>query len=113
MLATISLIFYTDLILFFRRSHEWLYPLGFFIIVISLFPLALSPDPVFLQKFIPGCIWIAALLASFLAIENVFSSDLEDGNLEQMLLSQLPFSLSVFAKLAAHWLVTQFPIVLL
>lgn len=106
-------VFYTELLLLLRRSREWLYPIGFFIIVVSLFPLAFTPDPAFLQKYVPGCIWIAALLASLLSIEHVFYSDLEDGNLEQMVLSSTPLALIIAAKLAAQWLVTELSLVLL
>lgn len=107
------LVFYTELLLLLRRSQEWLYPVGFFIIVISLFPLAFTPDPAFLQKYVPGCVWIAALLSSLLSIEPVFSSDLEDGNLEQLLLSATPLSWLLSAKLAAQWLVTEFSLIVL
>lgn len=113
MLKTVWLVFCMEVTLLLRRSQEWVYPLGFFVIVISLFPLAFTPDPAFLQKFIPGCIWIAALLASLLSIENIFFTEIEDGNMEQLLLSQTPLTLVIFAKLCAQWLVTQLPLVLL
>lgn len=113
MLKAAVLVFYTELILLLRRSQEWLYPLGFFIIVMSLFPLAITSDPLLLQRIIPGCIWIAALLASLLSIQSLFSTDVEDGNLEQWLLSQTPLSFLLFAKLSAQWLVTELPLVLL
>lgn len=113
MLKAFWFVFYTECLLLLRRSQEWLYPLGFFIIVISLFPLAFSPDPAFLQKYIPGCIWIAALLASLLSIENVFYTDMEDGYLEQQILSTMPLTLLVFAKLCAQWLITELPLIFL
>lgn len=113
MLKAIRFIFYTEWVLLLRRSREWLYPLGFFLIVISLFPLAFTPDPIFLQKFIPGCVWIAALLASLLAVENVFFTDIEEGNIEQLLLSQLPLSLLILIKLLVQWLITQLPLIIL
>lgn len=113
MLKALCYIFKTEVNLLLRRSLEWIYPLAFFIIVISLFPLALSPDPTFLKKFIPGCIWIAALLANFLATENIFTRDLEDGNLEQALLSPIPLSYIMLAKVSAQWFVTQLPLILL
>lgn len=113
MLKIISAIFRTEFILLLRRSQEWLYPLGFFVIIISLFPLAFTPDPAFLQKYIPGCIWIAALLASLLSVENVFVTEMEDGNLEQLLLSQRPLSIFIIAKVSAQWLVTELPLILL
>lgn len=106
-------VFLSELTLLLRRSEEWLYPLGFFVIVMSLFPLAFTPDPGFLQKYIPGCIWIAALLASLLSIENVFFTDLEEGNLEQLILSQMPLSLIIIAKLSAQWIVTELSLVIL
>lgn len=106
-------IFYAELILLWRRSQEWVYPLAFFIIVISLFPLAFTPDPAFLQKYIPGCIWIAALFASILSIENIFYTDLEEGYMEQLMLSQVPLTISLLAKFSAQWLATQLPLILL
>lgn len=113
MLKTMGFIFYMELVLLLRRSQEWLYPLSFFVIVISLFPMAFTPDPVFLQKYIPGCIWIAALLASLLSVENMFAAELEDGNMDQLLLTQTPLALLMLAKMSAQWLVTQLPLILL
>lgn len=113
MLKTIKLFFYTELLLLCRRSQEWLYPVGFFVIVISLFPLAFTPDPVFLQKYVSGCIWIAALLASLLSVNHFFMTDLEDGSIEQYALSQTPLLFFVYAKLCAHWVATALPLILL
>ncbi len=113
MLKTAWLIFKSELILLSRRSQEWLYPLGFFVIVISLFPLALTPDPALLQKLFPGFVWITALLASLLSVQNIFYTELEDGGMEQLLLSQTPLTLLLIVKLAAQWLVTQIPLILL
>src|SRR5437762_3260375 len=112
MLKTLRFIFHTELLILFRRSHEWLYPLGFFLIVMSLFPLAVTANPALLQKIMPGCLWIAALLSSVLAIQSFFSAELEDGNLEQWLLSQTPLALLLLTKLSAHWLITELPLVI-
>lgn len=113
MLKAIRHVCYTELTLSWRRSQEWLYPLAFFTIVICLFPLAFTPDPAFLQKYVPGCVWIAALLASLLSVENVFLTDMEDGYLEQLLLARTPLTLVMGAKIAAHWLVTELPLIIL
>ncbi|OGT60586.1 MAG: heme exporter protein CcmB [Gammaproteobacteria bacterium RIFCSPHIGHO2_12_FULL_45_12] len=113
MLAAFRYVLYTELLLLLRRSQEWLHPLSFFIIVICLFPLAFTPDTRFLQTYMPGCIWIAALLASLLSVETMFYTDMEDGHLEQLTLSQLPLTAIMLAKLAAQWLITQLPLVLL
>lgn len=113
MLKSAWFLFHIEVTLLLRRSQEWLYPLGFFVIVICLFPFAFTPDPQFLQKFIPGCIWITALLASLLSVENIFASELEEGHLEQLVLSQIPLSLILLIKLGAQWLVTELPLILL
>lgn len=111
MLKTLLTIFHLELILLLRRSSDWLYPICFFLILLTLFPLAFSPEVT--RQFFPGCIWIAALLASLLSIQNFFTSDLEDGHLSQLLFSRTPLSVLFIAKLAANWLVTALPLVLL
>jgi heme exporter protein B len=113
MLKALSYIFYTEWLLQLRRSQDWLYPLGFFLIIMSFFPLAFTPDPAFLKKYITGCVWIAALLASLLSIENIFFSDLEDGCLEQQLLNPMPLAFITLIKIFAKWLCTELPLILL
>jgi len=113
MLNAFRFMLYSELLLLWRRSQEWLYPVAFFVIIVSLFPLALSVDPTFLKKMLPGYLWIAALLASLLSIENSYATDVEDGNIEQLLLSQVPLSLFVLAKLCAQWIATELPLIIL
>ena len=72
------LILKRDLLIASRRSAIYITPMIFFLIVISFFPLALSPDQEFLRSLAPGVIWIAALLSSLLAIETIFSEDFKD-----------------------------------
>jgi len=102
-----------DLMLAFRNRAELANPLLFFIIVISLFPLAIGAEPVLLSRIAPGIIWVAALLAAMLSLDSMFRSDFEDGTLEQMLLSAHPVSVLVLAKVCAHWLVTGLPLLLI
>ena len=84
------LILKRDLLIAFRRSSTYITPLIFFLIVISFFPLALSPDQDFLRSLAPGVIWIAALLSSLLAIETIFSEDFRDGTLDEFFISNDP-----------------------
>lgn len=102
-----------DLLLAVRRGNEWINPLVFFVIVVSLFPLGIGPGAKTLQLIGPGVIWVAALLATLLALDGLFSSDHQDGALELMLLSPHPLSVLVLAKVLAHWLITGLPLVLL
>ena len=106
-------IYMRDLRLSFRRWTEFANPLIFYLIVASMFPLALAPDPRVLEALGIGVLWVSALLASLLALEGLFRSDFDDGALEQLLLSPAPLSLIVLAKMAAHWTVSALPLVIL
>ncbi|WP_261842389.1 heme exporter protein CcmB [Aliamphritea ceti] len=102
-----------DLLLSFRRKSDLVNPLIFFLMVASLFPLGVSPEPTFLEEVAPGVIWVAALLATLLSLDGLFRSDFEDGTLEQTLLSPQPLFLVVLAKVFAHWMMTGLALTLL
>jgi len=96
-----------------RQAYSWLTPLLFFMIVVTLFPLAIGPDEALLQKMAPGVIWIAALLATLLSIGNLFRADAEEGYLDRMLLSPHPLTLLVLCKVMSHWLTHCLPLILI
>ena len=102
-----------DLILAIRRRSDIFSTLFFFVIVVSLFPLGIGPELNTLRLIAPGVVWVAALLASMLALERLFSADHDDGTLEQMLLAPQPLFILVLGKVTAHWLVTGVPLVLI
>jgi heme exporter protein B len=106
-------IIWRDLMLAWRRRADVLATLFFFIIVVSLFPLSISPDPRLLQSIAPGVVWVAALLASMLSLGRLFANDHADGTLEQMLLTPQPLYLVVLGKVLAQWLVSEVPLVLI
>lgn len=85
-------------------------PLGFYLVVVSLFPLGVSPDPEVLRGLAGGVVWVAALLASLLAADGLFRRDFEDGTLEQLVLTARPLFLAAGAKVLAHWLVVGLPL---
>jgi heme exporter protein B len=93
-----------DLRIALRRRVDTGSALVFFVIVVSLFPLGVGPQFELLRRMGPGVVWVAALLASMLAMGRLFADDHADGTLEQMLLSPVPLALLVLAKTAAHWL---------
>ena len=96
-----------------RRRADVLATLFFFVIVVSLFPLSISPDPQLLRSIAPGVVWVAALLASMLSLGRLFSNDYVDGTLEQILLTPQPLYLIVLGKVFAQWLVSEVPLVLI
>ena len=101
-----------DLILAWRRRADVLATLFFFVIVVSLFPLGIGPEPQLLRAIAPGIVWVAALLASMLSLGRIFGNDFQDGTLEQILLTPQPIFLLVLAKMLAHWLVSEVPLVI-
>lgn len=113
MLRAFTQILGRDIRIAFRRFAELANPLLFFIIVASLFPLALSPSGNELRSVGTGVLWVAALLSSLLALEGLFRSDAEDGSLEQLVLSPVPIGITVLAKVTAHWLMTIVPLIVL
>lgn len=113
MFEIIRTIILRDLTLAMRRRSDVMTTLFFFVIVVSLFPLGIGPELDTLRLIAPGVFWVAALLASMLALEKLFAADFEDGTLEQMLLTPQPVFVLVLAKVFAHWLITGVPLVLL
>ncbi|NVK22717.1 MAG: heme exporter protein CcmB [Kangiellaceae bacterium] len=87
-------------------------PVFFFVMVVSLFPFAVSPDAPVLQKIAPGIIWVAALLATLLSLEQFYRTDYQDGSLEQLVIMSSP-TLVASAKIIAHWILTGLPLVLI
>jgi heme exporter protein B len=109
----IAAVLQRDLRLAMRRKSEVLTAVFFFVVVASLFPLAIGPEPDMLRKIAPGILWVGALLASLLSLGRLFAADYQDGTLEQMALSPTPLPLLVAAKVLAHWLLSGLPLALL
>ncbi|WP_373603853.1 heme exporter protein CcmB [Aggregatibacter sp. HMT-949] len=96
-----------------RKRAEILNPLWFFLIVITLFPLVIGPDPALLSRIAPGVAWVAALLSALLSFERLFRDDFIDGSLEQLMLNAQSLLMTALAKVIAHWLLTGLPLILL
>lgn len=101
-----------ELRLALRRQGDLLNVIVFFVVISSLFPLGVGPEPNQLRAMAGGVAWIAALLAALLSLPRLFAADYGDGTLEQMLVSPQPLALVVLAKIAAHWLCTGLPLTL-
>lgn len=111
--ALVRLVIARDLRLAVRHWDQVMQPLIFFAIITTLFPLAISPALDELRRIAPGVVWVAAMLASLLALESLFRPDVEDGTMEQWVLSGQPLSLLLLAKVVTHWLLTGLPLVLM
>lgn len=113
MMQTLRHIVARDVLLALRRRSDVMTPLFFFVIVASLFPLGVGPDPKLLRIMAPGIVWVGALLASMLSLGRLFAEDHADGSLEQLVLAPEPLALMVIGKVVAHWLVSGLPLVLI
>jgi heme exporter protein B len=111
--AAAGLVFRRDLTLAWRRWDEVAQPLIFYVVVTTLFPLATTPDLNQLRTISGGVVWVAALLASLLALEALFRSDVEDGTMEQWVMTGQPLGWLLLAKVASHWVLTGLPLVVM
>ncbi len=110
MLNTFLQVIRRDLLLAVRQKADVLNTLFFFVVVVTIVPLGIGPEPNLLRSIAPGVVWVAALLAAILSLPRLFANDHADGTLEQMLLSAEPLPLIVLGKAVAHWLVTGLPL---
>ena len=102
-----------DLLLAARRRGDWLTSQFFFIMVASMFPLGIGPDPDTLRLIGPGVVWVSALLASLLSLPRLLADDYRDGSLEQLLLNPQPPVLLALGKALAHWLIYGIPLLMI
>ncbi|GAB5604956.1 heme exporter protein CcmB [Sideroxyarcus sp. TK5] len=109
----LGLVIKRDLLLAMRRRADVLTTLIFFVMVVSLFPLGVGPEPDMLRKMAGGVLWVAALLASMLSLPRMFSADHIDGTLEQMMLVPQSLTVMVLGKIVAHWMLSGLPLVLI
>ena len=110
--AAAALLMARDLRLALRRPGDSLLPLGFFLVITTLFPLALNPELSLLRDIAPAALWVGALLSSLLALDLLFRDDGQDGALEQLALCGQSFAGLLLAKTVVHWLLTGLPLVL-
>ncbi len=100
-----------DLLLVHRNPSDFATPIIFFVIAVTLFSFAAATDGMVLRTIASGVIWISALLASMLSLDEIFRSDFEDGSLDLILNAPAPLSLLVLAKVTAHWISTGLPLI--
>lgn len=107
------LIFQRECALAWNNKADVVLPLLFFVLVVSLFPLAITPDPTLLAVIAPGLIWVTALLAMLMGMTRLLVRDFHDGCIQQWRLVPQPLSVFLQAKLTAHWCLTVLPLVVL
>ncbi|WLD56969.1 heme exporter protein CcmB [Salinispirillum sp. LH 10-3-1] len=102
-----------ELLLAMRRRAELINPLVFNVMVVALFPLAVTPDMARLTLLAPGILWVGALLATLLSLDTLFRYDYLDGGLEQLATRDTSLSAAVMAKIMCYWCFTGLPLTLM
>jgi len=102
-----------DLLLGLRHGTGRGTALGFYLVVVAVLPLGLGPDLALLGRIAPGVLWIGLLLSALLSAGGIFVDDARDGTLDLLALGPLSFELVTLAKIAAHWLTTALPLIVL
>lgn len=113
MLTAFLIVLRRELLLALRQKSDLFTVFFFFLIVSSLFPLAIGPELSTLKLIGPGVIWVGALLSSLLVLHRLFESDYSDGSLEQLVLSGEPLTILLLGKVIAHWCIAGLPLVLI
>lgn len=102
-----------DFVLAYRQRAELMQPLMFFVMVITLFPLAMGPSPQTLQLASGAIVWVAAILALMMGLDRLFRDDYADGTLEQIMLLPIPLYLVILGKVFTHWFVNVVPLLVI
>lgn len=113
MRAVFATLYLRDLRLAWRRRVDLMLPPAFLLAVVSLFPLAVGPEPEMLRRIAAGVVWACALLAAMLSVAQLHAGDFADGSLEQLLLAGQGATVIAAAKAAAHWSVSGLPLAVL
>jgi heme exporter protein B len=103
-------LFAHDLRLQWRQGSDLIAPIAFFVLATVLVPLGVGPEPNLLARLASGVIWVTALLATLLALDRLFQRDFDDGSLDLLALAPLPLEMTVLSKVAAHWVTTGVPL---
>lgn len=112
-MSALSAVLAREFRLALRARTEWLMPPMLLLLLVTLFGLGVRPDDPALGTFAPSILWVGSLVSALLTLERLFRADYEDGTLEQYLVASAPLPLVVLGKLAAHWILTGLPLVLL
>lgn len=103
-------IFKREYLLVLRSPSEYLNPLGFFILVVMLFPLTINASA---QSWGVGVVWVAAFLSCLMSFDSLFSSDFRDGIIDQWLLSEHSIFLIALLRVLVHWFFTGFALIII
>ncbi len=104
-------LFLRDLRVSMKRWSDLLTGIIMFILVAFIFPLIAGSDQDFMHRIIGPVILLSSLLASLISMQNIFKPDLNNGSLEQLVLSTHSLSGLIFFKILSYWVSSSLPLV--
>ncbi len=83
---------------------QWLYPLVIFLMIMTLFPLAIGSEPALLLRLAIPMVWIGALLSLVIGVDGLFKPEYDNGTLAQLVASGSSLPVWVLVRVGLHWL---------
>ena len=105
-------IFKRDFRLALRRPGDALSYIGFFVMIATLFPLALGPSPEKLTLVTSSIIWIAVLLAAIPSFERLYAEDEQSGLIDRLFVTGAPLWGYALIRILSHFLFMGIPLLL-
>lgn len=87
-----------------QGAMQWLYPLVIFLLIITLFPLAIGSEPALLLRLAVPMVWIGALLSLVIGVDGLFQPEYDNGTLAQLVASGSSLPVWVLVRVGIHWL---------
>lgn len=87
-----------------QGATQWIQPLVIFLVIMTLFPLAIGSEMQMLERLGVPIVWIAVIVSLIMGIDGLFKSEFDNGTLSQIVVSDTPLALWVLVRVGIHWL---------
>lgn len=113
MIALFLQTLYTEIKAAIRNRGQIIMAPAFFILMTTLFPLAIGPSTQGISIIAPALVCVAVLFSVFLSLDRFFTQDYESGLLDYMLTSTEYITAYVAGKILSCWITTAFVLALI
>ena len=96
--------------IYFRNPSGIFMPILFFFLIVTIFPLSMSPDKNLLTLVIPTILWITSIFIIIFTTQNFFIDDYNSGVFESYYLSKISIEKIFFSKILSSFILFVFPL---
>ncbi len=96
--------------IYFRNPSGIFMPILFFFLIVTIFPLSMSPDKNLLTLVIPTILWITSIFIIIFTTQNFFIDDYNSGVFESYYLSKISVEKIFFSKILSSFILFVFPL---